>query len=37
MQAPSLIEAIVEYADGKVTRTAVRGTAEVVRRERVED
>jgi PhzF family phenazine biosynthesis protein len=37
MQAPSLIEAIVECAEGKVTRTAIRGTAEIVRRERIED
>jgi len=37
MQAPSAIEAIVECAAGKVTRTAIRGTAEVVRRERIED
>jgi len=36
MQAPSLIEAIVECAEGKVTRTAIRGTAEVVRREHIE-
>ena len=35
MGAPSLIEVIVECASGKVTRTAIRGTAQIVERERV--
>lgn len=33
MGVPSLIEAIAECAEGKVTRTAIRGMAQVVRRE----
>jgi PhzF family phenazine biosynthesis protein len=37
MGAPSLIEAIVECENGKVTRTAIRGTAHIVRRERILD
>jgi len=36
MGSPSLIEAIAEYADGVVTRTAIRGMAQTVRNERVE-
>ncbi len=35
MGSPSLIEAIAECAEGKVTRTAIRGMAEVVDRERI--
>lgn len=35
MGEPSLIESITECADGKITRTAVRGAAEIIRRERV--
>jgi PhzF family phenazine biosynthesis protein len=36
MRAPSLIEALVECAEGKISRTAIRGTAEIVGRERIE-
>jgi PhzF family phenazine biosynthesis protein len=36
MGAPSLIEAVAECDAGKVTRTAIRGTARIVRRERQE-
>jgi PhzF family phenazine biosynthesis protein len=35
MGAPSLIEAIAECSAGKITRTAIRGVAQVVRRERI--
>jgi trans-2,3-dihydro-3-hydroxyanthranilate isomerase len=36
MQAPSLIEAFIECAQGKVTRTAIRGRAQVLGREWVD-
>jgi PhzF family phenazine biosynthesis protein len=36
MQAPSLIEAFIECAEGKVTRTAIRGRAQVLGREWVD-
>ena len=36
MHAPSLIEALVECAEGKITKTAVRGIAEVDGRERLD-
>lgn len=35
MGAPSQIEAIAECADGSVTRTAIRGMAQIVARERI--
>ncbi len=35
MGAPSLIEAFAECADAKVSRTAIRGTAQIVRTERI--
>jgi PhzF family phenazine biosynthesis protein len=35
MGAPSLIDSIAECADGKVTKTAIRGTARIVAQERV--
>lgn len=35
MGAPSLIEAIAECEDGKITRTAIRGTARITSREQV--
>lgn len=35
MGAPSQIEAIAECADGNVTRTAIRGMAQIVARERI--
>ena len=35
MRAPSLIEALVECAGGKISRTAIRGTARIVGRERI--
>jgi PhzF family phenazine biosynthesis protein len=35
MGAPSLIEAIVECAEGQVARTAIRGVAQIVRRESI--
>lgn len=35
MGAPSLIEAIVDCAEGKVVRTAIRGSAQIIRRENV--
>jgi PhzF family phenazine biosynthesis protein len=35
MHAPSLIEVIADCADATVTRTAIRGTADIVRHERV--
>ena len=35
MGAPCRIEAIAECANGKVTRTAIRGAAQVVAREHI--
>jgi PhzF family phenazine biosynthesis protein len=35
MQAPSLIEVIADCANGTVNRTAIRGTADIVRHERI--